>query len=250
MLRFLQKMSNNSLRFLNAFSHRRGNTGCHTPVSVIVPEKDPSSDDWYRKKENQNFRRKFVYIFLQKRDRDNEHPKPFTHTKKKSYQFFSDRLSAIHKSEKVVGKCWTNKKLAYIMTSQSMKRQEVIQIGPAAMSRVDGCIGSGIDGFKNRRNSKWLDRDPVACWLSDQRYGSWNEGDFIISYRDGSSDPVTFLVISFPNVRSRWYQTFFSAWRLSRPGGNSEMYLSVIDLWRNSIYRHFHYLRKHSSASF
>lgn len=43
---------------------------------------------------------------------------------------------------------------------------------------------------------------------------------------------------------------FFSAWRLSRPGGNSEMYLSVIDLWRNSIYRHFHYLRKHSSASF
>lgn len=110
---------------------------------------------------------------------------------RKILSIFSDRLSAIHKSEKVVGKCWTNKKPAYIMTSQSMKRQEVIQIGPAAMSRVDGCIGSGIDGFKNRRNSKWLDRDPVACWLSDQRYGSWNEG--ILSFLIGTVLPILLL---------------------------------------------------------
>ena len=92
---------------------------------------------------------------------------------------------------------------AYNDVTVKQKQREVIRIEPAALSGADGCSGCGIDGFENRRNSKWLDRDPVACWISDQRYGSWNEGDFIISYRDGSSDPVTFLVISFPNVRSR-----------------------------------------------
>jgi len=58
------------------------------PVSVIVPEKYLSSDDGYRKKEKQNFHRKFVHIFLRKRDRNHESPKPFTQTKKKSYQIF------------------------------------------------------------------------------------------------------------------------------------------------------------------
>ena len=46
----------------------------------------------------------------------------------------------------------------------------------------------------------------VILWLAGfltNGMGHGMRGIFIISYRDGSSDPVTFLVISFPNVRSR-----------------------------------------------
>ena len=80
--------------------------------------------------------------------------------------------------------------------------------------------------------------EPWSYWISH------------ISVRRTFADSDTFLVILFPNDRRRGYQIVFIPRRLFWLYCNSEICLPVVCLWRDFIFGHFTYLRKHSSTSF
>ena len=117
------------------------------------------------------------------------------------------------------------------------------------MSDIDCCSGCGIDGFKTGETANgWI----VILWLTGFSTEVRSRGAIgFHTFLFGAHWPILihFWLFCFRMIAQRISNSFIPR-RLFWLCCNSEICLPVVCLWRDFIFGHFTYLRKHSSTSF